>query len=98
MNDEEPNELKQIVPSILGEAVGELRAWLQDRAFFELYAAAVRKRIEVLVAELELLRSELDTKPMPTNPRPRLGAYCDGCGRDYSHCRCPAGESMARAA
>lgn len=98
MNNEEPNGLKQIVPSILGEAVGELRAWLQDRAFYELYAPADRKRIEVLVAELELLRSELHIAPMPTNSRPRLGAYCDGCGRNYFRCKCPAGKSMAGAA
>lgn len=98
MNSEEPNEFKQIVPGILGEAVGELRAWLHDRAFYELYAPGVRKRIEVLVAELELLRCELHTAPIPADPRPRLGAYCDGCGRDYSHCKCPAGKSMAGAA
>jgi len=74
MNNEELDELRQIVPSILDEAAGELRAWLHDRVFYDLYAPELRKRIEVLVAELDQLRSELDAAPGPTNPRPKLGA------------------------
>jgi len=71
MNNEERDELSQIVPSILDEAARDLRAWLHDRVFYDLYAPELRERIEVLVAELDQLRCELDAVPM--NPKRKLG-------------------------
>jgi|SRR5215831_6658878 len=47
MNNQERDELSQIVPSILDEAARELRAWLHDRVFYDLYAPELRKRIEM---------------------------------------------------
>lgn len=73
MNHEERDELSQIVPSILDEAARELRTWLHDRVFYDLYAPELRKRIEVLVAELDQLRCELDAAPVPINPKHKLG-------------------------
>ena len=82
------NELN-IVLEILDDAADELRLWLAHPQFPQ----EQRGRLEVLMAQMEALRCELET-PMLTSRW--LEVRCDSCRRGYTRCRCPVGESMVR--
>lgn len=90
---------RNMIPEILSDAVYELRLWLTDPAFHGACTREQREHIEVLTAHMDALRSELETASTSgVPPRPKLGAFCEGCGHDYAHCACPAGRSVARTA